>query len=92
MLQALNSNIIIKPIYEEKKSSLIIPRSAKEYRQYYGQIYGEVISIGDDYPYKNDLKIGDKIYFQRHEGKKILYQGEMYLVLRERWIHGVIEE
>jgi co-chaperonin GroES (HSP10) len=91
MLQALRNEIIVKPILEEHKGLIEIPKSATEYKQYHGEVVGEVISIGHKYPYKEDLKVGNKVIFQRHEGKRMLYEGERYLALKEKWVHGKIE-
>ena len=60
-----------------------------EFRLYHGFIYGIVHSVGKDYKY--ELKPGDKIIFQRHEGKLIIYQREEYIKLKSRWVLGVIE-
>jgi len=35
---------------------------------------------------------GDKVIFQRHEGKPIWVDNEKYLVLRERWVLALIKE
>ena len=91
MLQAIGKTIIVQPIYEKKKETIIIPRSALEYKQYYGQVYGLVISIGKYCKFKDDLKIGDIISFTRHEGKKIIFNNKKYFVLRERWILAIIK-
>jgi co-chaperonin GroES (HSP10) len=88
MLQAIHDTIIVKPIYEESKSIIIIPKTAEQWKQYHGAIYGEVVSIGPRYPYARDIKPGDKAIFQRHEGKRFIFQGEKYLKLKEKWVHG----
>jgi co-chaperonin GroES (HSP10) len=91
MLQALRNEVIVKPVFEEHKGLIEIPKSALEYKQYYGEVFGEVVSIGEDYPY-GKLKIGDKIIFQRHEGKRIEVDGEKYLVLKEKWVMARVIE
>ena len=88
MLQALHDTVIVKPICEDTRGLITIPRSATIYKQYHGPIYGEVISIGPRYPHARDLKAGDKAIFQRHEGKPFFYQGEKFLRLKECWVHG----
>jgi co-chaperonin GroES (HSP10) len=82
--QALRDEIIVKQIFEEKKSSLIIPETAQEWKQYHGEVYGEVVSVGPEYPYK--LKVGDKIIYQRHEGNKLPWGEIKYLRLKSKWV------
>jgi co-chaperonin GroES (HSP10) len=90
MLQALHDTIIVKPTYEETRSDIIIPQSAKQFKQYHGEVRGLVVSVGPEYPYRKDLKPGDVVTFQRHEGFTFQYQGEKYLKVREKWIHGKV--
>ncbi len=81
-MQALRSDVIIKPIKREKHDSgLIIPeRIVKETEGF----TGEVIAIGPKH--RLGCKIGDKIVYRPHEGKKC---GE-FLSLQERHILAVI--
>ena len=88
MLQALRDNVIVKPIYEEQKGSIIIPKSAEVFKQYHGFVMGEVVSIGKKYPYP--LKAGDRVLWRRHEGKKVYEDGQLYFVLKERWVESII--
>ena len=89
MFQALRNEIIVKVIRENKSSNIIIPETAKKFKLYDGEVKGEVISIGKDSKFKNDLKQGDYINWQRHEGKllKIIDQVEYYSI-KDRWIMG----
>ena len=89
MLQALRDEIIVKPVYEERKSIISIPQSALKFRQYDGQVYGEVISAGPKH--KLGVIPGDKINWQRHEGKKITYQGQIYFVVKQRWVMAKVD-
>ena len=89
MLQALRDEVIIKEKYQEKAGNIVIPKTAKKFQLYDGDIEYIVVSVGPDYPYP--LKEGDRIIIQRHEGKPIVYKGERYFVMRERWVMGVIE-
>ena len=72
MFQALHKTIIIKPILQEKKrGGLIIIPETKGARQYHSSYYGIVTSISSQSRWLNDLKIGDKIIYIRHEWKKV---------------------
>ena len=88
MLQALRDEIIVRPIFEKHKGLVIIPQSAKKYKQYDGQVFGEVLSVG--LRHKLGVQAGDRICWMRHEGKKIVYQGNVYFAVRERWVMGKI--
>jgi co-chaperonin GroES (HSP10) len=85
-LQALRDEIIVRPVYEKQKGLVIIPKSAIKFKQYDGQVFGEVLSVGKRH--KLGVKIGDIISWVRHEGKKIIHQGQVYFAIRERWILG----
>lgn len=84
MLQAIRNTVIVKPIYEDQRSQILLPEYSPVYKKYHGFVYGIVISIGSRYPYKDYIKPGDKVLFRRHEGKPIYENGELYLVLTER--------
>ena len=90
MLQALKDNVIVRPIYEERKGNIIIPEGAKVFKQYHGFVVGEVVSVGKRYPYP--LKAGDRVLWRRHEGKKVFEDGKLYFVLKERWVEAVYHE
>ncbi len=89
-LRAVRDTIIVKTIYAERNEGgkIIIP-DYKGSKKYHADFYGEVISVGPKYPYK--VKPGDKIYFRRHEGKKIFYEGEEYIVLSEKFVEARID-
>lgn len=85
MIQAVRDQIIVKTVYDEKVGSIFIP-DKKGAKEYHSGFYGLVISVGPKYPY--DVKPGDKIYYRRHEGKNIYYEGEWYKALKSRWVEG----
>lgn len=107
MLQAIYDTVIVRPILQSASiGNIIIPQirgkinssvdsGLGEYQQYYGYIYGVIESIGPKY--KNTfqgrlLQRGDKILFQRHEGKQIIYDRQRFLKLREASVLAVIDE
>ena len=83
MLKAVRDMVIVKVNYTDKISNIIVPDSAK---QYGGDFTGKVIAIGPDY--KHDIKVGDEVFFNRHEGYRIRANGEDYLALNSKWIVG----
>jgi len=79
---ATRDTILINLIYNPKIGSVYIPDEAK---QYSGEYVGEVVSVGEEYPYPDELKKGDKIYYPRLEGFKVHAKKE-YLSLQEKWV------
>lgn len=93
MLQALRNEIIVRAIYEEKtRGGIIVPPQAKQFKLYHGSIQGEVVSVGPESKFKNEVKPGDKIVWTRHEGKKVYEDRELFFVVKDRWIMGKAEE
>jgi len=86
--RAFRDEVLVKLIYKESidNGKFLIPETGSEHK-YHSDFYGEVVSIGPDYPY--ELSIGDKVMFQRHEGRPIRVGDDDYLLLRERWVMGV---
>ena len=86
MIYALRDEVIIRPIEVDRSlGGLFLVRNAKENTR------GIVVAIGRDYRDKA-LKIGDKIYYTRNEGKRFKIDGETYLVLATRWCEAIIRE
>jgi len=88
MIRAMRDQVIVKVHYKEKIGSIFLPTDTA--KKYDGDYYGEVVAIGKDYKY--EVKVGDKVMFPRHEGKKITVNDEDYYVLKSRWVEGIIEE
>ena len=92
-MKALEDFVIVKPVYKQTRgdSKIIIPDVGSRHK-YFGDFYGIIQSIGPKFKDpKKLLKVGDKIYFTRHEGKKFFWKGEEYLNLKSRWILGKYE-
>jgi co-chaperonin GroES (HSP10) len=87
----LRDEVIIRPIFEEQVGNIILFEGKGVYKQYHGFIYGEVISIGSRYPYK-ELQVGDKLLFIRHEGIPVRYEGVEYLILRQARVLAVLRD
>ena len=89
MIHALRDDVIVKLVVEEHKGMIEIPKSASKWRQYDSEVFGEVVAVGSKSVF--DLKPGDKINFQRHEGKRFYYEGQQYLKLKARWVMAKVE-
>ncbi len=87
-LKALRDEVIVKVVWEiEKKSIIFIPDTAVKYKQYDGEYYGVVVSVGKDVQAcKNDVHIDSEVVWRRHEGKKIMWQGVEYRAIKEKWL------
>ena len=86
MLKALRDEVIVRLVYQKREGLIAIPQSAIKFKQYDGQVYGQVLSVGPKH--KLGVKAGDIINWQRHEGKKIIFGGQTYFAVRERWVMG----
>ena len=90
MLQAMRDMVIVKPVYEEHRGNIVIPKSAKQFKQYHGSVIGIVVSVGPKYLY--ELKAGDRVIWRRHEGKKVYENRELYFALKEKWVEAKLED
>ena len=92
-VRPLADRVIVKPIEasESKKGGIIIPDTAKEKPQ-----EGEVVALGtgkrdDDgkiIPFT--VKKGDKVLISKYGGTEIKIDGDMFLIMREDDILGII--
>ena len=90
MIKTVGEYVMVETIYDgtvEGASELIVHDRDREYC---GDFYGRVVSVGPDYKYP--LAVGDVIRFRRHEGWKVEHEGVKYLVLKPRWIDATKEE
>lgn len=88
MIKATRDMIIVKVIHDEKlgKGILYSPttRGSQERNVAF---YGEVLSVGPDFPY--DVKVKDRIIFPRNEGidiKQGIGDKDKIVALRRRWV------
>lgn len=86
---AVRNTLLIELKYAEKIGSIYLHQDSKQYE---GEYYGNIISVGEEVSYKNELNPGDKIFFRRHEGFNVYYKYEDFLSLREKWVVGKMEK
>jgi len=92
-IKPLGDRVVVRPIEAEEKTpaGIVIPDTARE-----KSLKGEVIAIGPGALNKKgerrppDLKVGDKILFERYAGARVELGGEELLILREEEILGRI--
>ena len=93
-IRPLHDRVIVQRTEEEQKSKggIIIPDTAKEKPQ-----EGKIIAVGkgkmldDGKLVPLDVKVGDKVLFNKYAGSDIKIEGEEYMIMREEDILGVIE-
>lgn len=93
-LKPLGGRVVIFPIEQEDKtaSGILLPETAKEKPQ-----KGEVVSVGPgdrDEAGKRipmEVKVGDKVVFQKYSGTEFKLDEKKYLILSEKDIIAVIE-
>ncbi len=93
-IRPLHDRVVVKRVEAEEKtaSGIVLPGAAAEKPD-----MGEVISVGtgkllDDGSVRAlQLKVGDKVIFDKYSGQTVKVDGEELLVMREEDIFGVIE-
>lgn len=94
-IRPLQDRIIVKQLEEEEKTAggIIIPDTAKE-----KPAQGKVIAVGkgkileDGSVRPMDIKVGDRILFEKFAGTTVKISGEEYMIMREDEVLAVIEE
>ncbi len=92
-LRPLHDRIIVKPreAGEHVWGGIIIPDTAREKPQ-----EGDVIAVGpgrlleDGRRSPMDVKVGDRVIFEKYAGTEVELDEESYLILRESDILGII--
>lgn len=91
-IRPLGDRVLVKPLDKEKqeRGGLIIPDTAKEKPQ-----EGKIVAIGtgkidDGKKVPLEVKVGDRVVFQKYGGTEIKFDGEEHVILREEDILGVL--
>jgi len=92
-IRPLQDRIIVKQLEEEGKSAggIIIPDTAKEKPH-----QGKVVAVGngkiqeDGKIRKLDVKVGDRILFEKFAGTTVKIDGEDYMIMREEEVLAVV--
>ena len=94
-LRPLHDRVLVTRLEEgeQRSGGIIIPDTAKEKPQQamvkaVGS--GKLLETGERVPL--DVKEGDRILFGKYSGAEITIEGEIYLVLKEDEILGVLEQ
>lgn len=99
MLKARLDNVLLKLEKKEKetktKSGIIIAQKNDNSNR---QSIGTVVSVGEGRILSNgeimplDLKVGQKVIFQKYAGVEVEYQDEEYVIVHDRDIIAVLED
>ena len=90
----LHDRVLVRRVDEEEKTAggIIIPDTAKEKPQ-----EGEVLAAGpgargeDGKTTPLDVKVGDRVLFNKYGGTDVKIDGEDLVILRESDILGIVE-
>lgn len=93
-IRPLQDRIIVKQLEEEEKSAggIIIPDTAKE-KPHQGKVVavgnGKLMEDGKIRPL--DVKVGDRVLFEKFAGTTIKIEGEEYMIMREEEILAILQ-
>ena len=94
-IRPLQDRILLQPILEKEvqRGGIIIPDSAKERPN-----EGRVKAVGsgrlgeDGKRIKPEVKVGDKVLYEKYGGTEVKIDGEDFLLMPEASVLGVIEK
>lgn len=92
-IRPLADRVVIKKVEAEEKtaSGIVLPGAAKEQPQ-----MAEVVEVGpggivDGKEITMELKVGDRVIFQKYAGTEVKIDGQEFTILRQSEILAVIE-
>ncbi|MDU4936364.1 MAG: co-chaperone GroES [Peptostreptococcaceae bacterium] len=92
-IRPLADRVVIKKVEAEEKtaSGIVLPGAAKEQPQ-----IAEIVEVGpggivDGKEIKMELKVGDRVIFQKYSGTEVKIEGQEYTILRQSEILAVVE-
>jgi len=94
-MRPLHDRIMVKQLAEEEKTAggILIPDTAKE-KPHQGKVVavgkGKIMEDGSVRPL--DLKVGDKVLFEKFAGSTVKIGGDEYMIMREDEILAILED
>jgi chaperonin GroES len=93
-IRPLSDRVLVKRLESEAKTAggIIIPDNAKEKPQ-----QGEILAVGngklldDGKTHQLNVKVGDRVLFNKYAGSEVKVDGNEHLIMREEDILGIIE-
>lgn len=92
-VKPLNDRVLVKRLEEENKTAggIIIPDNSKE-----KPAQGEIIAVGRGYRNEDgsfaalEVKVGDKVLFEKYGHSDVKLDGNDYLIMKESSILGIL--
>ncbi len=92
-VKPLHDRVLVKRLEEETKTAggIIIPDNSKE-----KPAQGEIIAIGSGYRNTDgtlsalDVKVGDKVLFEKYGHSDVKIEGNDFLIMKESNILGIL--
>ncbi len=92
-VKPLHDRVLVKRLEEENKTAggIIIPDNSKE-----KPAQGEIVAVGSGYRNTDgsttalEVKIGDKILFEKYGHSDVKHEGNEYLIMKESSILGIL--
>lgn len=92
-VKPLHDRVLVKRLEEEKKTAggIIIPDNSAE-----KPAQGEIIAIGSGYRNTDgtlsalDVKVGDKVLFEKYGHSDVKIEGNDFLIMKESNILGIL--
>lgn len=92
-IRPLADRVVIRKVEAEERtaSGIVLPGAAKEQPQ-----IAEVVEVGpggivDGKEIKMELKVGDKVIFQKYSGTEVKLEGQEYTILRQSDVLAIVE-
>lgn len=91
-IKPLFDRVVVKPVKEksDKIGNIILPESSKQPE------ISEVIALGignvDGEEYKFEVKVGDRVVFNKYSGCEFIIDNEVHIIIKEKDILGIIEK
>ncbi len=92
-IRPLADRVVIKKLEAEEKtaSGIVLPGAAKEQPQ-----MAEVVEVGPGGVVEGkeivmELKVGDKVIFQKYAGTEVKLEGKEYTILKQSDVLAVVE-
>ena len=85
-IRPLGERVLIKQTKQEEvtKSGIVLPDTASKEKP----IIGEVTAIGEAI---KEIKIGDKVIYEKYAGTEVKDNEEVYLLLEEKNVLAIVE-
>lgn len=81
-IKPLFDRVLLKPIKEEKKSSIILPDSTNK------SSLTEVVALGEQ---SHSVKLGDKVLINQFAGSEFVLNNQNYILIKECDILAVVK-